>query len=381
VAPLSGIRVIDLTRLLPGPFATRLLAELGAEVIKIEPPEGDSTRWMPPASGDPPIAALFREVNLGKASVVLDLKSKEGGEALRALIAGADVLVEGFRPGVMERLGFGPAGLRASHPLLVYCAITGFGQSGPDAGRAGHDIGYLARSGGLDLSGPAEGPVVPGFQVADVSAGYVAVSGILAALVQRAATGQGALVDVSLTESAMSFNALALGKLHAGEPPVRGEEILDGSRPCYGIYRTSDGRYLAVGALEPKFWQMFCAAVGLPDLADSGLDSGARGASVRAEVAARIAERTQAEWSAVFRTVDCCVEPIQTLAEAEADPHHQARALLYPGGTLRSPIRLSATSPSPALSPPPTLGADTVRVLRALPLSADTLAALTRGFS
>jgi crotonobetainyl-CoA:carnitine CoA-transferase CaiB-like acyl-CoA transferase len=266
--PLTGIRVIDLTRLLPGPYATRLMAEMGADVIKIEDPKGgDYARWMPPLAGDPPTSSLFNELNRGKRSVTLDLKRPEAQEALRLLAAQGDVLVDGFRPGVLARCGCDPRELMAANSRLIYCAMTGFGLTGPDLDRAGHDIGYLARSGALALSGTAASPWVSAVQVADIGAALAALSGVLAALFERARTGVGQVVDISLAELGFAFGAANFGSLHGGRVPRRGQEVLDGSHPCYSVYRTRDDRFLAVGALEPKFWAEFVKAIGLPELA------------------------------------------------------------------------------------------------------------------
>lgn len=366
--PLTGVRVLDLSRLLPGPYATRQLAELGAEVVKVEDPNGgDYARWYPPLVGDPPAGALFRELNAGKKSVALDLKSEAGAAALRKLAEKSDVLVDTFRPGVLARLGLDPKDLMAANPRLVYCAITGFGLNGPDALRAGHDLGYLARTGGLDLCGTEDQVTPPGVQIADVGGAMTAVSGILAALLKRERTGKGSVVDVSLVEAGAAFTAASIGLTHADAPVRRGHEMLDGSRPCYGVYRTKDDRWLAVGALEPKFWSAFCTAVGLEDLMASGLDAGEPGKKARERIQAKLLERTQQEWTAVFREVEACVEPVLTLAEADEDPHALARDVRTNVGTARSPIRiaeaLDVEAPKVALTEAPALGADTEEVL------------------
>jgi alpha-methylacyl-CoA racemase len=377
----AGVRVLDLSRLAPGPYATRVLAELGAEVIKIEAPNGgDYARWSPPLSGDPPTSGMFRELNAGKKSVALDLKQPAGQAAFRALLAGADVLVDGNRPGVLARLGLDPQALMDAHPRLIFCALTGFGLTGPHAGRAGHDVGYLARAGVIGLCGPAEAPVSLGVQVADIGAALAAVAGIAAALYERTRTGRGTVVDISLTEAGLAFNALNFGGLHAGVPPRRGREVLDGSRPCYSVYRTKDGRFLAVGALEPKFWMKLCQAVELPELASDGLDTGPRGVEVKARLQARLLERTADEWMALLEPVDCCVEKILDLEEVEADPQHRARHVTTAGGWVRSPIRVDDWSglggPAAELAPSPDLGADTERVLREAGVDDATLAAV-----
>ena len=280
------MRVLDLTRLAPGPYATLVLADLGAEVLKLEPPDGDGTRLMPPG-GD---GELFAALNRGKRSVVLDLKRPGAVDAALRIVARCDVLVEGFRPGVMERLGLGHAVLLERFPRLVVCALSGFGQTGPDRGRAGHDLGYVARAGLLAMGGRDGVPAIPGAQVADVGGAWIAVSGILAALLARATTGRGRLVDISLVEAATSFAALHLGPALLGVPvPPAGHGALDGGLPSYGLYRTADDRWLAVAALEPKFFAALCERLGLGDLTaeaygggePAGLGAGDAGADLR----------------------------------------------------------------------------------------------------
>jgi len=368
VGPLSGVRIVDFTRLLPGPYATRVLAELGAEVIKVEAtPGGDYARWWPPLAGDPPISTAFRELNRGKKSVALDFRDRRAQAALRSLALTADVLIEGFRPGTMAKMGLDPVALMAERPRLIYCSLTGFGLTGPDAERAGHDVGYLARAGALGITGPASAPMVMGIQVADVAGSWVAISGIMAALLSRATTGRGGIVDVAMMEAALGFASLAFGALRGGERVVRGAELLDGSRPCYSVYQTKDGRFLAVGALEPKFWEMFARAIDLPHLVPCGLDTGESGRVARAEVQARLNERTQAEWTALFRDIDCCVEPVLEMSEVEADAQLKARGA-FVDGYAASPLRIQPTFQAPiaraTLSEAPSLGQHTEEILR-----------------
>jgi alpha-methylacyl-CoA racemase len=383
--PLSGVRILDLSRLLPGPYATRALAELGAEVWKVEPPDGgDYTRWYPPVTGDPPMSGMFRELNRGKRGLALDMRSDAGRTAIRALAMKADVLVDTYRPGVLAKNGLDPRDLMSANPRLIYCAITGFGLTGPDVHRAGHDLGYLARAGAIAVTGTRASPMVMGIQVADVGASLVAVSGILAALFRREKTGKGSVVDTSLVESGLAFNVLNFGSHHAsGERVVRGEQLLDGSRPCYAIYETKDRRHLALGALEPKFWQTFVSALGLDHLAGDALALGDEATRVRAEVQAKLHEKTLAEWTEFFRTVDCCAEPILEVDEVEHDAHLRARGV-SDGAMVRSPIRVApdwstlASAPTAALSDAPALGADTEQVLREAGLDEDTIASLRR---
>ncbi len=368
--PLAGVRILDLGRLLPGPYATRVLAELGADVVKVEDPAGgDYARWYPPLDGDPPMSGIFRTLNRGKRSVALDLRTEDGRRAFEALLDRSDVLFDTFRPDVLPRLGLDPARLLADRPRLVYCALSGFGRTGPDRLRAGHDLGFLARAGGL--GGSAGGPVVPPVQVADLGGALSAVAGVLAALFARERTGRGQVVDASLLEGALPFSTTAFGLLVAGHRRQPGAELLDGSRPAYSVYGTKDGRQLAVAALEPKFWAAFLRVIGRPDLEASGLDGGEAGAKVKAEVGAVLARRTLAEWLDAFAGVDACVEPVAELEEVLADPQLVARASAR-GGELGGPIRVAeavvafehpAAGAPPPLPDAPGLGAHTAELL------------------
>lgn len=375
--PLAGLRVLDLSRLLPGPYATLLLADLGARVDKLEEPGGDSLRQMAPFRGE--MSALFAALNRNKRSLVLDLKSAEGAAALRRLASGYDVLVESFRPGVMERLGLSYQVLSTQNPRLIYCAITGFGQTGPDRLRAGHDLGYLARAGVLGYGGEAEGPVaVPGAQLADIGGGSLfAVAGILAALHERERTGRGRFLDVSMTEGAMAFLHLHLGaRLFMGEqgaPLRRGVEPLNGGYPCYRAYRTQDGRYLAVGALEPKFFAGVLERLGRPELLDGAYDLGEGGRRVRDELAQLFAQKPLEHWRSVFAGADLCVEPVWEGDEVLSDPQHLAREM-FAGGQLRTPLRFGPISAHPA----PALGEHTSEVLAEAGLSRQDVEQLVR---
>jgi alpha-methylacyl-CoA racemase len=333
--PLQGIRVIDLTRLLPGPLATRHLLELGAEVIKIEGPteqgQDDGSRhfWVTEeeqAQGE--ASLMFRRLNKGKALRRLDLRTREGVASLHELLQGADVLVEGFRPGVMDRLGLGWESLHARYPRLVMCAISGYGQHSVWAHRAGHDINYVAMAGVLEQLATLDGEVItPNFQIGDLMGGtQAAVNGILAALLGAQRHGQGRFVDVSMTHEVLRHHVLAglvLERTGFAPPPAR--ELLSGGAPCYGVYATADRRHLAVGALELPFWQRLCNALGRPQWAgrhwSQGLAVGGEEAmALRAELAAAFLQHPLAHWVAHFETVDCCVTPVLRLDEALAHP-------------------------------------------------------------
>jgi alpha-methylacyl-CoA racemase len=382
MTPLQGVRVLDLSRLLPGPFATLVLADLGADVVKLEEPQGgDYLRWMPPLAGEQ--SGYFHAINRNKRSVALDLRRPEGAAAFLRLARGADVVLESFRPGVLERLGLGWDALHAANPRLVLCSISGYGQDGPYRERAGHDLDYAAIAGVLALNGPAERPLPLGVQVADLAGGsWPAVAGILAALVRRGVTGEGAHVDVSMTEGALAMLAMAHGAASArGAPLARAGEILNGGAACYDVYRTKDGRFVALAALEPKFFEAFCAAVGRPELADRHLDDGGRGP--RAELEAIFASRTREEWTRFAGEHDVCVAPVLEGDEPRDDPQLRARGAFveietpWEGRALpgvATPVRIRGVQAP--LRAAPQLGEHTAAVLREAGFSEDELAAL-----
>ena len=321
--PLQGIRVLDLTRLLPGAYCTMLLAGLGADVVKVEPPgAGDYMRmdW-----------AQFEALNRKKRSIVLDLKTQRGKDVLLRLVEASNVLVEGNRPGVMQRLGLGWDVLHARNRRLVMCSITGYGQDGPLASRAGHDLNYMAIAGGLGLNGERDGPPVPlSVQVADIGGGGLqpAVE-ILAALVavQRGADGRS--IDVSMTDGAVGFLQLAFASLVQGEHMGRGDGRLTGRYPCYRVYECKDGRFYSVAALEPKFWQTLCEAMGRPDLVDVQLSDDPEAHDSMEEI---FRSRSRDEWEQTLSGLDVCCEPVLDLDEAAAHPQVKARKLLVAGG-------------------------------------------------
>ncbi|SAK83096.1 L-carnitine dehydratase/bile acid-inducible protein F [Caballeronia glebae] len=330
---LTGLRVLDLTRLLPGPVATLRLAELGADVLKIEPPgEGDYARTMLQGEADRQSStpsAFYRIVNRGKRQLTLDLKTDDDRAKLIELARDADVLVESFRPSVMARLGVGYDVLREANPKLVYCAITGFGSEGPFAHKAGHDLNYIAYAGVLDQLTARDGtPVVPNFQLADLLGGALsAVMEILAAAWHVARGGEGRCLNVSMTHAMHAHNVMAhVALANANEAGTRaGAGLLNGGVPCYDVYRTRDDRFVAVGALELKFWQTLCEALGRPDWAQRHWSLGqaigqADAAELSAQVAARFRERTRDEWMTLLEPLDCCVAPVLTPAEAAAHP-------------------------------------------------------------
>jgi len=365
---LQGIRVLDLSRLLPGPFLTMILADMGADVIKVEDPNlGDYMRAFPPAKGG--VGGRYLAVNRGKRSMVLDLKQAAGRDALLAMVEKADVVVESFRPGVMAKLGLAYEVLAARNPKIIMCSISGYGQTGPYTHRAGHDLDYIALAGVLAMTGPARGgPQMPGVQIADLAGGALwSATAILGALVGRHRTGKGAHLDISMTEGALALVASELGNLDCGAKPTRGVETLNGGLACYGVYRTKDERYLAVGALEPKFWLALNAAIGRPPVAAELIGSPADQARIRAELADIFLQKTAAEWHAVLAPHDCCVEIVTELDELPSHPLHAAREVFFEidGGPGVGPImqvRTPVGKPAKA-SPPPMHGEHTAEVL------------------
>jgi alpha-methylacyl-CoA racemase len=333
--PLSGVRVLDLTRLLPGAMATLHLADMGADVVKIEDRDaGDYARSMGRVRDG--MSDFFRLLNRNKRGMRLDLKKARGREAFLRLAQRADAVVEGFRPGVMARLGVGYDALAAVNARIVYCSITGYGQDGPYAQRAGHDVNYTGYAGVGDQIGPAQGPVLPNFQIADLLGGaLVPVMGILAALIDARSSGRGRYIDVAMTDAVLAHAIFPLlGLLEGGEAPRRGTGMLDGGLPCYNIYRTRDGRFMAVGALEEKFWTAVCAILGCPELKDKHIVYGRDAEPVKQRLAKIFASRTQREWSEAFARADCCVSPILDIGEALSNEQLRARKMVVDGGGL-----------------------------------------------
>ncbi|MGQ3672100.1 CaiB/BaiF CoA transferase family protein [Xanthobacter sp. TB0136] len=324
--PLEGLLVLDFSTLLPGPLASLILAEAGARVVKIERPgRGDEMRVYEPKLGDDSVN--FAMLNRGKQSIALDLKAADAVEKLTPLIRRADVLIEQFRPGVMERLGLGYEALRQLNPKLVYCSITGWGQSGPKAHTASHDLNYIAETGVLGLSAGADGaPVLPPVLAADVAGGtFPAVMNILLALRQRDITGLGTHLDIAMGDNLFTFLYWGLGSGFSGAGwPKPGGELVTGGSPRYQIYRTSDDRHVAAAPIEDKFWENFTRIIELPE---AMRDPAAPEAEAKAAVAARIASKSAAEWQALFAGQDVCCSIVATLEEAVADPHSTARGL------------------------------------------------------
>src|SRR6266566_2903105 len=340
--PLTGIRILDLTRLLPGAYCTLLLADMGADVIKVEEPRaGDYMRWTPPLAGGQ--SALFNAINRNKLTVTLNLKSDAGRDLLLRLVDGADVLVEGNRPGVMGRLGLGWDVVHARNARLVMCSITGYGQDGPFASRAGHDLNYMATAGGLGLNGERDGPPVPlAVQVADIGGGGLQPAvAILGALVGVQRGGEGRWIDASMTDGAVSWLALALATHAGGETVARGHQRLSGRFACYRVYACKDGGYYNVAELEPKFWSALCNALERPDLVDLQFSEDD---SVHVAVEEIFASRTRIDWQQRLAALDACCEPVLDIDEAASHPQIAARRLIEThetGVEVRPAVRMS----------------------------------------
>jgi alpha-methylacyl-CoA racemase len=385
--PLEGVRVLDLSRLLPGGFCSLLLADFGADVVKVEDTGmGDYVRWAPPGydgAADSADSALFLALNRNKRSIRINLKEAAGREVLLRLAGEYEVVLESFRPGVLDRLGVGFERLRERNPGLVYCAITGYGQDGPHRDRSGHDLNYIGLTGLLALTGERGGPPIqPGGQIADIGGGaLMAAFGILAALRERDRSGRGQLVDVSMTDGALSWLAMVAARyLCDGVVPRRGDPELAGRLICYRPYACADG-WVTLGALEPKFWQAWCRGVGRDDLVGAQFE--APGSDAHAEVERIFLERTREQWRAFACEHDCCLEPVLELDEALDSALVGARGMVVeldqPGaGGVRQlgvPIKLSRTPGRPR-GPAPVLGEHTDEVLAAAGYSDDEVATL-----
>jgi alpha-methylacyl-CoA racemase len=374
--PLDGVRVLDLSRLLPGPFCSLLLADFGADVIKVEDTGmGDYMRWAAPAykgADQSAGSAMFLGLNRNKRSVRVNLKEEQGREVLLALAREADVVLESFRPGVLDRLGCGYEALREANPGIVYCAISGYGQDSPLRDRSGHDLNYLALAGVLGLTGDADGaPVQPAAQIADLGGGaLMAAFGILAALRERDRGGEGQFVDVSMTDGTLSWLTMLAARYLAEDVlPERGALDLGGGLVCYRPYRCADG-WITIGALEPKFWEEFCRGAGREDLIAAQFEP--PGSDGHREVEALVASRTRAEWTAFAAEHDCCLEPVLGLDEVLGSEHARVREMVVeieqpgverPVRQLGVPVKLSRTPGRPERRPGPALGEHTEEVL------------------
>lgn len=378
--PLTGITVLDLTRLLPGGMCTLLLADLGADVIKVEEPDrGDYLRAFPPLVDG--TSALFLALNRGKRSITLNLKNPRGRALLLELASSADVLIEGFRPGVLARLGLDWEMLHRACPRLIVCAISGYGQQGPLAQRVGHDLNYMGLAGALPLFAPRGGgsPHVPGMQIADLGGGALpAAVGVLAALVERGRTGEGSYVDVSMTDGVLSWLATYVAQAWAGDTVAGGTSALTGGAACYSIYTTGDNRYLTLAAVEERFWANFCRLVGRETFIKQQWSDWPEQQALFTDLDALFRTRTLADWLVFFGDAEVCIAPVLSIEEAldAAQTRGSERVLTFDNGTttpLRLPAGLFGTS---ATSPPPALGEHTGAVLEGLGYNSDVIAQL-----
>ena len=371
--PLMGVRILDLSRLLPGPYGTRLLVELGAEVIKVETPlAGDYARMAPPHLG---LGHIFEATNRNKKSIALNYRNARGREIFLQLAKDADVVFETFRPGAVKRWGMDYEAVRAVNPRVIYCSLSGYGQTGPYRDRAGHDLNYVGVGGLLALNGAVGGPPIPpGVQIADLAGGMLAAIAILGALTGRERTGQGAYLDVAMLDAVIAWVAPLLDSAFpgAGQNPERGRMTLAGGLPCYNVYAAADGQFITLGALEPNFWTTFCNAVERADLIPRQFDYDAI-----PEVAAIFRRQTREEWLARFQSVDACVEPVNSFAEVWRHPQVRHRGLIVDaagqGDHIGSPFH-SATSER--ASPAPALGAHTRELLKRIGLSEEEISEL-----
>lgn len=378
---LQGVRILDLTRLLPGPYATMLMADLGAEVIKVEEPGvGDPVRGL--------AAATFAAVNRNKRSFALDLRQQAGQELCLRLAARCDVFMESFRPGVASALGLDYNAVRAVNPRIVYVSVTGWGQTGPLRHLAGHDLNYLSVAGILGVTGrEGSGPVIPGVQMADLGGGMLAAFATASALLRARATGSGTYLDVAMSDLLASWLTIPAAQFLAGGAVAGwGNSVLSGAVICYNLYQTADNQWMALAALEPKFWARFCAAVHRPELETAAFHPARAGVPAFEEVAALFRQRNRDEWTDLGRQADCCLTPVLALAEALDSEQLRARGMLwsksdgkpaFPAHPLAMPegaVLGRGVGPGPA----PTLGESTQSLLQELGLSDDMVAELVK---
>ena len=380
---LAGIRVLDLSLQLPGPFCTMMMADYGADVVKIDEP---SPRVRNPfAAEEPGTGPVDRYLNRGKRSMTINLKTEEGKAIFRKLAAGADVVLEGFRPGVVMRLGVDYETLSAGNPRLVYCSVSGYGQTGPMRDAAGHDINYISYAGVLGACGRMGAPpTLPPVQIGDLFGGaMMALSGILMALLERDRTGKGRRIDVSMTDGALSMLSLHAAAALAGEiAPERGNMMLTGMFPCYEAYRCADGGYVSIGPLEAWFWKELVEALGRPDLAGGQYALGEEGERVKAELSRAFAEKTRDEWVHAFSRKDVCLSPVLSIGEALSHPNTASRRMVVDvesplGGTDRQlgmPIKIDGVPEAPRRAP--LLGEHDDEILAGLGYTAEGIAGL-----
>ena len=379
--PLKNLKILDFTYLLPGPYGTMMLADLGADIIKVENPNNpDMLRMLPPIVNG--ISAVYAHINRGKKSLALDLKSPEAKDIIYKLIKDYDIVIEQFRPGVMEKLGFGYNDLKNINPSLIYCSLTGYGQTGSYSQRAGHDINYMALSGVDSFSGKkTTGPSLHGIQIADIASGAKnMVIGILAAYIKRQATGQGDHIDISITDGVFSMSAFTTAAYLEGETLPQPETQMLNGGGIYDYYATSDGRYLSVGPIEPKFFQSFCQAIGYTDILNNIDFSPEAVLMHKKNIAKIIASKPLSHWITVFSSIDACIEPVRTLEEAIANPPLSERNMIVSitdvkGSTFKqigNPIKFSSQNYI-AQSAGVSLGYNNDEILQSIGYNKDTI--------
>jgi alpha-methylacyl-CoA racemase len=387
--PLAGLKILDFTTLLPGPYATQILADMGAEVLRVESPtRPDLVKFMPPYIGDgmDRVSAAHATLNRNKQSIAIDLKKEGAQEIIHKLLPKYDIVIEQFRPGVMQRLGLDFATLKEIQPNLIYCSITGYGQTGPLKDRAGHDINYLALSGLASFSGREEtGPVLSGAQIADVAGGsHNAVMAILAAVIQRATTHEGQYLDISMSDAAMALTTMAgANALTSGEDPGYGTDMLNGGL-FYNYYQTSDNRHISIGSLEPNFALALLSLLGLEEWKSKiGDHSSAIQKQIRKAISDKVGAQSLAHWQAEFANVDACVEPVLTMNEAFKHPHFIERGMVTRAiGNNNNEIKqINSSLPfkrQEAHQAGGKLGADTLNIMQTLGYSDEQIAELKK---
>jgi len=367
--PIRNLKMLDLSRQLPGPFCSLMLADLGVDVLVVASPTDVMGLGVP-------------LIQRNKRSMTLNLKSPEGKQIFERLAQEADIILEGFRPGVTARLGIDYASMSKLNPRLIYCSISGYGQDGPYRDKVGHDINYLGYAGVLGVSGPAGGPPIPmPVQVADIGGGgLMAAVGILAAILARGHTGRGQFVDISMMDGSIAWSVFhtLMYLVTGGQQPQPGQTRLTGHNPCYAIYETKDGKYVTVGALEEHFWRNLCVALGVEEFIPDQFTEGPRREEMFRVVREKFRQQTQAEWLQQLGKIDICFGPVNTIGETFADPQVQARAMVRDIGGMKviaSPLKFSDTPPVPPTAPPE-FGQHTDEVLRGLGYSAERIQAL-----
>lgn len=378
--PLEGFKMLDLSRYLPGPYCSMILADLGMEVLKVE----DTVRQDPARRSGPRYkkeSAYFLAVNRNKKSLAVNLRTEEGKVIFQKLVSRYDVVLENFRPRVLDRLGIGYSSSKKINPRIVYCSISGYGQEGPYRDKPGHDINYIGLAGLLEMTGEKEGPPsLPGVLIADLTSGLFAAIGVLAALSEREGSGEGSHVDVSMMDSVVSLMGYHIAHFDAERKPFqRGGPMFNGALACYNVYETKDHRFMTLGAIEPPFWETFCKIAGRPDWAREDVTTVLRRHNMGEEIRNLFKTKTQTEWKKIFEGRQSCCEPVRNIEEVFSDPHLQNRRMLvdivHPiEGRLRqggNPIKLSEMEE--VFTPPPSLGQHTEETLQRLGYSSSDL--------